>query len=210
MSAELAHLIADVAHRAIGQKRADRRTPYIRHPERVARLVETWLDAGMSSGLGQIDREVAVSAAYLHDVIEDTRVKPDDLLRWGVPQRVVDVVDLLSKKNSSSEPETEAYYRAVAGDDTALFVKAADRSSNLEDALLEVRSEAPPRRWSRYADRTRAELLPLYAHAPELQTQLEKRLRALESALAQTAKISRPSAVREVEGVRPRRFERPT
>jgi (p)ppGpp synthase/HD superfamily hydrolase len=188
MARELAHLIADVAHRAIGQKRADRKTAYIRHPERVARLVETWLDAGLSKGLDNIDREVAVSAAYLHDVVEDTRVKFDDLLRWGIPQRVVDVVDLLSKKNRSSEPETDAYYRAVASDDTALFVKAADRSANLEDARLEVRNEAAPRRWMRYADRTRAELLPLYVRAPALQAELEKRLRSLEGALSETSK----------------------
>jgi (p)ppGpp synthase/HD superfamily hydrolase len=180
-AANLAHLIADVAHTAKGQTRADKATPYIRHPERVAQLVDEWLRAGVDAGLS-VEREVALDAAYLHDVLEDTRVTRDDLLRYGVSARAVEVVIRLTKTNRADEPEDAAYYRGVAADDTARFVKAADRCANLEDALTEVRAGRTPRRWARYVERTYSDVVPMYASLPPLRQELVRRLRALERA----------------------------
>lgn len=62
---------AEEAHR--GQCRADGKTPYIQHPIAVAELVGLWLE-------GHSDCEVVVTAALLHDVLEDTPTQPGKLL----------------------------------------------------------------------------------------------------------------------------------
>jgi (p)ppGpp synthase/HD superfamily hydrolase len=62
-----AHLFADAAHAAIGQKRKYTCEPYIVHPRAVANLV---LD------LKDYTSEM-IAAALLHDVVEDTKVALD-------------------------------------------------------------------------------------------------------------------------------------
>jgi len=80
---ELAYQIALEAHR--GQYRRDGATDYIEHPCAVAELFES-------------DNKQARAVAYLHDVIEDTRVTPEDLIARGIPPSVVEAVLLLTKK----------------------------------------------------------------------------------------------------------------
>ncbi len=168
--------IAEVAHTAQGQLRADGKTPYIKHPERVANLTATWLlqssDASMYYS--------AVSAAWLHDIVEDTRVTLKDLRNWGVDARTVELVDLLTKKNLPHEPESEEYYQGIAHDDTACILKAADRCSNLEDALDEVK-RGSIKRWKNYVVSTYKDVLPVYKTLPFLKEEIMKRLTAIES-----------------------------
>ena len=178
MTPELAHRIAFVAHAACGQTRADGVTPYIRHPERVALLTREFNEYLPGH---RDDREVA---AYLHDILEDTNLTRDHLLELGISDNQLDIVERLTKKRPN-EPATEEYYRRIAESNDALVVKCADRCANLEDATAELNARVPraPRRWARYAQKTVAGVLPLYAKLPELREELEKRLERLEKAL---------------------------
>jgi (p)ppGpp synthase/HD superfamily hydrolase len=178
MTPELAHRIAFVAHAACGQTRADGVTPYIRHPERVALLTREFSDYLPGH---RDDREVA---AFLHDVLEDTSLTREHLLELGITDNQLDIVERLTKMKPY-EPATEEYYRRIAESNDALVVKCADRCANLEDATAELNAKIPraPRRWGRYAQKTLAGLLPLYANLPELRAELEKRLEGVEKAL---------------------------
>ena len=103
--------IAGFAHE--GQTRNDG-SPYIEHPMRVAMAVE--------------DRLKPI--AYLHDVVEDTKVTLEDLKVAGFPSYVIETVDVLTHKNK--EPNLDYWARIKANPD-AKAVKLADINDNLND-----------------------------------------------------------------------------
>jgi guanosine-3',5'-bis(diphosphate) 3'-pyrophosphohydrolase len=116
--------LAARAHR--DQLRRDGRTPYFSHPARVALTV--------AAVFGCTDATV-LAAALLHDVIEDTRVDYDDLLKnFGL--EVADIVSCLSKDKRMVESEREAEYdrRLAAGPWQARLIKLADVYDNLADS----------------------------------------------------------------------------
>ncbi len=155
-----AERVAFIAHTACGQYRADGVTRYIEHPRKVADYVSSYnakrgeLSASVE---GSVDRRVA---AYLHDVLEDTKLTREDLLSLG-------------------------NYQAIAENDDALVVKCFDRCANLEDALAELLVPEPstPRRWANYVEKTYRDVLPMYASLPILRSHLATRLAAIEAAL---------------------------
>lgn len=110
----LARNIAEEAHK--GQFCKDGTTPYIRHPEEVARRVK-----------GNTDAEVI---AWLHDVIEDTSVTAQMLLQYGIPKYIVGVVELLTHEKNESYLD---YLAIVALNPLARKVKKADIEANLAD-----------------------------------------------------------------------------
>jgi (p)ppGpp synthase/HD superfamily hydrolase len=173
----LARLITFVAHTACGQKRADNVTPYISHPARVAELVQEFYEHQIA-----MVPIYAVAAAWLHDVLEDTKLTRQDLIDLGVDFDTLDIVERLTKKNGN-ELATPEYYQGIADSEMALFVKAADRCSNLEDALSEVNRTSGLKRWKRYVEKTRTDVLPMYVSMPYLRSQIESRLEAIEEAL---------------------------
>lgn len=179
---ELCRFIATVAHAAKGQFRADGITPYIEHPRRVATLIVQWDDAGIDHGLRSSEARFACGGAWLHDVVEDTGVTPAHLRVWGVAARTIEIVELLTKENAAHEAETREYYAAIACDASALLVKCADRSANIEDALAEVK-RGNGKRWRKYVERTYSDVLPLYESLPELRAELVSRLKAIEDAM---------------------------
>jgi GTP pyrophosphokinase/guanosine-3',5'-bis(diphosphate) 3'-pyrophosphohydrolase len=105
-----------------GQKRKVSGEPYIVHPERVAEMVRPYVD------------EAGQAAAWLHDVLEDTKKRP-----YGFPLRVFQIVHLLTRRKSKKDKDRnetkEDYIRRVmkAGDITAAIIKVADRIDNLRD-----------------------------------------------------------------------------
>ena len=83
-----------------GQVRKDGRTPYVAHPFRVAMTVRDVFG---------VEDEVALAAALLHDVIEDTTADYDDLARkFG--EEVAEVVAALTKDMRKPEGVREAEY----------------------------------------------------------------------------------------------------
>src|SRR4051812_42815601 len=86
-----------------GQLRKDEQTPYIAHPVRVALTVRQ---------LFGIDDPLALAAALLHDVIEDTKTDYDDLAA-AFGQEVAQTVAALTKDGRLPEAEREPAYDAL-------------------------------------------------------------------------------------------------
>ncbi|MBW4552569.1 MAG: bifunctional (p)ppGpp synthetase/guanosine-3',5'-bis(diphosphate) 3'-pyrophosphohydrolase [Aphanocapsa sp. GSE-SYN-MK-11-07L] len=109
-----------------GQYRASG-DPYIAHPVAVAGLLR---DLGGSAAM--------IAAGFLHDIIEDTDITPEQLAEeFGVEvQQLVEGVTKLSKFNFSSKTEQQAenfrrMFLAMAQDIRVIVVKLADRLHNM-------------------------------------------------------------------------------
>ncbi len=109
-----------------GQRRASGE-PYIAHPVAVATLLR---ELGGGSAM--------IAAGFLHDVVEDTEVSPEELeQRFGAEVRfLVEGVTKLSKFNFSSKTERQAenfrrMFLAMAQDIRVIVVKLADRLHNM-------------------------------------------------------------------------------
>ncbi len=101
--------------------------PYIAHPVAVATMLR---DLGGDSAM--------VAAGFLHDVVEDTEVTPDEIeAEFGLEVRqLVEAVTKLSKFNFSSKTERQAenfrrMFLAMAKDIRVIVVKLADRLHNM-------------------------------------------------------------------------------
>lgn len=104
--------IATLAHH--GQFRKDGVTPYIEHPKAVAASV--------------VGDPLLEAVAWLHDVLEDTHETGQSLRRQGVPDRVIEAVELLTKWPGQFD---DAYYARVLSDPVATRVKISDIRHNL-------------------------------------------------------------------------------
>ncbi|MFD8480571.1 HD domain-containing protein [Kitasatospora sp. NPDC059673] len=123
--------------------------PYIEHVRAVAAGV-----AAFGTGLQM--------AALLHDVLEDTPTRPDDLLAAGIPTGVVATVRKVTR-----EPGTD--YRAmlldIVTDQAAALVKIADNAHNSRaDRSAQLPEADRVRLAERYRD-ARAVLWPAVAEA---------------------------------------------
>jgi GTP pyrophosphokinase len=101
--------------------------PYIAHPVAVAGLLR---DLGGDSAM--------IAAGFLHDVVEDTEVTPEEIEAQFGPQvrELVEAVTKLSKFNFSSKTERQAenfrrMFLAMAKDIRVIVVKLADRLHNM-------------------------------------------------------------------------------
>ena len=109
-----------------GQFRKDRQTPYASHPFRVC--------LALRHVFGMDDPRV-LTAAVLHDTIEDTTTDFDDLVAHFGPE-VAGWVALLSKdKRSQEEPREQAYRQTLAAAPWQVKVcKLGDVFDNLLDS----------------------------------------------------------------------------
>ncbi|MFM6899829.1 MAG: RelA/SpoT family protein, partial [Microcystis panniformis] len=126
--------------------------PYIAHPIAVAGLLR---DLGGDGAM--------IAAGFLHDVVEDTEVTPEEIEdRFGVEVRnLVEAVTKLSKFNFSSKTERQAenfrrMFLAMAQDIRVIVVKLADRLHNMQ--TLE---HLTPQQQQRIALETREIFAPL-------------------------------------------------
>ncbi len=132
-----------------GQMRLDG-SPYISHPMEVAGL------------LGHVESDPpSVAAGLLHDVLEDTLVKPGDLgAQFGEPiLGLVEGVTKLSLTNFRSRQEAQAsnlrkMFLAMADDVRVILIKLGDRLHNMRTI-----APLPPDRQAAIADET----LQIYA-----------------------------------------------
>lgn len=80
----------------------------------------------------KLDDDILLSAALLHDVIEDVeavRNDPQSLVNiYGVSQEVVDLVIRLTKLKCTP---IDVYYKAVSEDWRAILIKLSDRCNNV-------------------------------------------------------------------------------
>ena len=86
--------------------------PYVFHPFHLAE---------------QMDTEIEICAALLHDIVEDTDYTLEDIRAEGFPEEIVRVVALLT--HDPEVPYME-YVRRLKPDETARKVKLADLEHN--------------------------------------------------------------------------------
>lgn len=110
---------------------------YIEHPKEVA---------ARCKGL---DTKIV---AMLHDVIEDTDLAAQDLVRSEIPDYLVDAVTLLTKVKDENYSEDE-YYRKIKKNRIARVVKLADLSHNTDLSRLEQVDEKAMKRYKKYLSR---------------------------------------------------------
>lgn len=107
----LAEKIARVAH----EKQVDKAgVPYINHPMTVASFCDS------------IDTKIV---GWLHDVVEDTPVTFECLLRLGFDEYLIDALRCVTKEDNYDEKE---YYTRIKNNEIARKVKLADLTHNLD------------------------------------------------------------------------------
>ena len=126
LQALTAYAYATAAHAAVGQRRKYTDEPYIVHPVHVALLVVKF---------GGTDD--MISAAYLHDVVEDTGVSIEDIQDMFGPDvaLIVDGLTDVSVPEDGNRAVRKAMDRVHSAEATyeAQFVKCADIIDNAGD-----------------------------------------------------------------------------
>ena len=144
-----AYRFADQAH--LGQMR-NSGEPYITHPIAVAALCASW----------KLDAQ-ALSAALLHDAMEDCGVTKADLIdRFGAS--VAEMVDGLTKLDklqfdTREENQAESFRKmllAMARDVRVILIKLADRTHNMRTL-----SDMPRSKWNRISSETLEIYVPI-------------------------------------------------
>lgn len=132
MYAQRAYALAKKAH--LGQKDKGG-NDYIEHPKAVASMMDT-------------DIEKAV--AYLHDVVEDTKISFDDLKEYGFPSQIIEAVKALTKQKSESY---DVYIDRVIKNPIAKKVKLVDMKHNSDITRIKNPSQKDYDRCQKYLDK---------------------------------------------------------
>lgn len=140
---ETAIALAVASHRGQRDKSGQ---PYILHPLRVM--------------FAMAPDEVAMTAAVLHDVIEDTPTTRHDLVAAGLPEEVVEAVEALSRRRDETHVD---YVRRAAANPVAARVKVADVRDNMDESRLPT---PELKRWGRSMRKRYEETLRILAENP--------------------------------------------
>ena len=120
----------EFAHEKHSEQKRKTGEPYISHPERVARLVKKYKKSHKIDEL--------VSAAWLHDTLEDTDTTEEDLKKLFGPLVSSLVKGLTSDKEEIEKSGKKNYLKEkmINMSNWALVIKLADRLDNLSDEYL--------------------------------------------------------------------------
>lgn len=119
--------ITEIARRLANKYHADQKygdLPYTQHLADVVAILDEF-DFGSNP--------VLVSAALLHDILEDTEAKWKDLYDAGIPDEVIRVVELVTDQPGQTRKERKmATYPRIMTSRRATIIKIADRIANVE------------------------------------------------------------------------------
>ena len=113
--------------------------PYIIHPEAIVENI-------VNLDLDNRDEQYYMATAWLHDVIEDCNISPQDLVDKGIPLSVVESVMILTKEENEDYLE---YILKVKKNRMAREIKILDIRHNIE-SLPKKDSELNKTRLQRY------------------------------------------------------------
>lgn len=126
---QIAEAFARKRHR--GQFRRDGKTPYISHVKQVAEFTRVRVQRMVQlRQLTSYEAEMAEVVAWLHDLIEDCGVTPEELREIGIPEDAIEATLALTKRFG------ELYLHAVArakANRIGRPVKISDNLSNIGD-----------------------------------------------------------------------------
>ncbi len=110
-----------------GQTRADNRTPYFSHVARVTLIL---------SHVFGVEDEGVLTAALLHDTLEDTATDYDEIAGLFGTQVADDVVVLTKNVMLPKKDREEDYVQRLSGaSETVMIAKMADLYDNLSDRI---------------------------------------------------------------------------
>ena len=128
---------ATAAHAAIGHMRKYTEDPYIVHPIRVAGIVRDYGGTYRQYSLSQRRLDDMISAAYLHDVVEDTciTILNIETTFGSAIAAIVDGLTDISVPDDGNRATRKAMDRKHSAEATyeAQFVKCADIIDNASD-----------------------------------------------------------------------------
>lgn len=149
---DLAFTIAEEAHFGQVDKLGN---PYFNHPVAVSELLQL---SPAYEALPEDEKEKAVAAALLHDVLEDCEFyTPADLISMGVPEDVVDAVILLTF--TPHEQTRLEYYEQILTNPISHAVKIADLAHNNLPSRVAMLDAATKERLSKKYDTSKKVLL---------------------------------------------------
>lgn len=146
MDSQLVQVAEEIARRAHEGQVDKAGAPYIEHPRRVAERASILAGPDL--------REAAAAAAWLHDVVEDTPLTLEELAVAGIPARVLEAVELVTKVDGQAP---EQYFARIRENPVARAVKLADLIDNTD-----------PARVRKLDDKTRDRLGAKYARSVQL------------------------------------------
>lgn len=124
-----------------GQRRKYHHDKYVTHPHRVGDKVAELLKDIDDDCL----KDNAISAAYLHDTIEDCDIEYEDLIEI-IGKPVADMVLALTNKPKSwgnrKKRKGEMFDRMRTATDIVKLIKAVDRADNLKDFGIMISEES--------------------------------------------------------------------
>jgi (p)ppGpp synthase/HD superfamily hydrolase len=133
--------------------------------ERKMNLIDISLKIAIEAHEGQIDKagkpyilhpirlmlkmkdDKALSAAILHDVVEDSDITEEDLRNRGIPDDVIDAVLCLTKRENESY---DVFLERVLKNNIATIVKIADIEDNMNILRLQNLSDYDLKRLKKY------------------------------------------------------------
>ena len=118
--------IAFASERHAGQLRKGSRTPFVVHPREAAALLAACYP----------DRSFLVTSGFLHDVLEDTRTRREELEERFGPE-VARLVVAVTKR------WWQVPWRLDVDDPDVVRLKAADCASNIRQTIVDLRQEGP-------------------------------------------------------------------
>ena len=133
------------AHRHRRQKRKGAAgDPYINHPIAVAELI---------AGVGRVTDVLVLAAALLHDTVEDTDAKREDIEREFGAEIAGIVAELTDDKSLPSEERKRLQVvNAPNASRRAKIVKIADKSVNVADIARDAPPDWPAKRRREYVE----------------------------------------------------------
>jgi guanosine-3',5'-bis(diphosphate) 3'-pyrophosphohydrolase len=170
----LLEAVSFAARAHAGQLRKDGRTPYVSHVYRVALVVRHVFG---------IDDPAVLTAAVLHDTIEDTTTDFDDLHERFGPDVAAWVAILSKDKRLADDPREEAYRAGLSAAPWQVKVcKLADVCDNLMDS-----KHLTQQRRARTVARARAYLDAL--NSPDLPPAARRAYELAEGLLNEAARV---------------------
>lgn len=109
--------------------------PYVYHLDMVRDVFVQFYDEApvLPEKVNGYRDEIYLEACYFHDSIEDCRMTPNDLIKYGLLHYSVEIIFALTNEKgwSRAERANEKYYAGIRNKEGAGFVKMCDRIANV-------------------------------------------------------------------------------